>query len=288
MEPKFIIADVFGFEKYTGNQLAVFYNCGSLSSAEMQKMAREINFSETTFITSGEKVLNGYDVRIFTPEEEIPFAGHPTLGTAYVIKKLFEQEDCRQVILNVKVGQIPVDIDGNELWMKQIAPSFGAVHDIKTMASVLNLCVDDIDERFPAQEVSTGLPFTIVPLKSMAALKRAKIGEEYWKFVETAEAKGILVFAPEGYTAEQKLSVRVFVNYFGIPEDPATGSGNGCLGGYLVKNKYFGAEHINIKTGQGYEINRPSELYIKARQENGSIDIRVGGKVFTVAEGDWR
>lgn len=287
MKPKFIIADVFGFEKYTGNQLAVFYNCDSLSGNEMQKIAREVNFSETTFITSTETVLNGYDVRIFTPEEEIPFAGHPTLGTAYVIKKTFCEETCRQVILNVKVGQIPVDIDGNELWMKQVEPIFGPTHDLDKLASVLNLQKEDIDDRFPIQEVSTGLPFTIVPLNNMSALKKAKISEAYWKFIETTEAKGILVFAPEGYNEDQKLSVRVFVNYFGIPEDPATGSGNGCLGGYLVKHKYFGADHVNIKTGQGYEMRRPSELYIRARQINGSIDIRVGGKVFVIAEGEW-
>ena len=127
----FYLVDVFGQEKYAGNQLAVFMNAGGLSTAEMQKIANEMHFSETTFILSSEKRNGGYDVRIFTPNSEIPFAGHPTLGTAYVIKHFMEDDKEDKVVLNLKVGQIPVSFkkDGDQemLWMKQVPPIFGPI-----------------------------------------------------------------------------------------------------------------------------------------------------------------
>ena len=124
----FYLVDVFGQEKYAGNQLAVFMNAGGLATVEMQKIANEMHFSETTFILSSQQRNGGYDVRIFTPNSEIPFAGHPTLGTAYVIKHFMEGDKEDKVMLNLKVGQIPVsfkkDADQETLWMKQIPPSF--------------------------------------------------------------------------------------------------------------------------------------------------------------------
>jgi trans-2,3-dihydro-3-hydroxyanthranilate isomerase len=285
---KFYIVDVFGKGKYTGNQLAVFIAREALETGEMQKIAREINFSETTFITSKEKINGGYNVRIFTPKAEVDFAGHPTLGTAYIIKNQIIKEDVKLVPLNLKVGQIPVVPENDELWMTQVEPKFGKCFNADLMAKVLSIDKEQIDTAFPIQEVSTGLPFTIVPVKTLEALNKAKVDAKYYnEFCGIAEAKGILVFSHEAHEKEHDFSSRVFVDYLGIPEDPATGSGQGCFAGYLIKNNYFKQNSIDVKTGQGYAMGRPSVLLLKAKEVNGKIEIKVGGKVFSVAEGEW-
>lgn len=213
MKPlKFFIVDVFAETKYSGNQLAVFTNASELSTERMQRITQEIGYSETTFITDDEKINEGYNVRIFTPAQEVAFAGHPTLGTAYIIQREMIKKPVSQVILNLPVGQIPVTLDypnGGEtedtpglepilLQMKQNQPSFGKILDALKLASVLNLETDDIDRRFPCQEVSTGIPFIIVPLKNHHALKRAKVNrDKYFKLIEKTEAKCIFIFCPE-------------------------------------------------------------------------------------------
>jgi len=285
----FYIADVFAEKKYAGNQLAVFRDSGGLSGDEMQKIAREVNFSETTFILSDEQSNGGFDVRIFTPREEVPFAGHPTLGTAHIILNEILRGSLDHVLLNLKVGQIPVycSQDGY-CWMKQIQPVFGQQFSPEVLANILSLNASEIDDRFPVEEVSTGLPFFIVPLKKISALKKALVVKgKYFDFIKNTEAKGILVFCPETHESQNNISVRVFVEYYGVPEDPATGSGNGCLAGYLVKHRYFGQESINIRSEQGYEIGRPSLLLLKAEQDGSNINISVGGKCIIVAQGEF-
>jgi trans-2,3-dihydro-3-hydroxyanthranilate isomerase len=178
----FYIVDVFAEEKFAGNQLAVFRGGAKLSAETMQKIAREMHFSETTFIISEEKHEGGYDVRIFTPEAEIPFAGHPTLGTAHIIRSEMATDAAREVVLNLKVGPIPVTFqeekNGTISWMKQVSPEFGGNIDVDTIAKVLGLRRSEIDERFPVEEVSTGLPHIIVPLKSLDSLKLTHINKD--------------------------------------------------------------------------------------------------------------
>jgi len=285
----FYFADVFAEKKYAGNPLAVFRGAGELSSTEMQCIAREINFSETTFILSDQPFDGGFDVRIFTPKEEVPFAGHPTIGTAYIICNEVLQGKAEKVVLNLKVGQIPVTFsqDGYA-WMKQIQPTFGQQHRSDLLANILGLDTSEIDGHFPVEEVSTGLPFIIVPLKNIAGLKKAKIDKEkYVDLIKNTVAKGILVFSPETHEPGNDISVRVFVDYYGVPEDPATGSGNGCLAGYLIKHRYFEQESIDIRSEQGYEIGRPSLLLLRAAQRDASINISVGGKCVLVAQGEF-
>jgi len=229
----FYILDVFAEDKYAGNQLAVVRDAAGLSDGEMQNITKEMNYSETTFILSDNQRNGGYDVRIFTPAEEVPFAGHPTLGTAYIIQQEIIKEPLEKIILNLKVGQIPVSFnyrgkDKNVLWMQQKEPTFGQIIEPEQISEVLCINTSDIDERFPVQEVSTGLFFMIVPLKNLDAVKRATVDrDKYFRLIENRQAKAILVFCPETYFQENNLNVRVFVDYFGIPEDPATGSGNG-------------------------------------------------------------
>ncbi len=287
----FYILDVFAEEKYTGNQLAVVRDAAALSDSQMQRITREMNYSETTFILSEQPRQGGYDVRIFTPAAEVPFAGHPTLGTAFVIQHEIMKEPAETVILNLKVGQIPVTSgsSGKEkdiLWMKQIDPTFGLTIEPGPISKVLGLNESEIDDRFIVQEVSTGLPFIIVPLKSLDAVKRAKVNrDKCFKLIEDTKAKMILIFCPETYNRENDLNVRVFCDYYDIPEDPATGSGNGCLAGYLAKHLYFGDDKIDIRVEQGYEISRPSLLYLRAENKQEKIDVFVGGKVIMVAKG---
>lgn len=288
----FYILDVFAEKKYAGNQLAVIRNAAKLTSDEMQLLTREMNYSESTFIDSDDARNSGYDVRIFTPGEEVPFAGHPTLGTAFIIQQEILQQPDEQVILNLKVGQITVSFtykDGKPdvLWMKQVEPEFWKTIEPRAMAKLLQINETDIDARYPIQEVSTGLPFIIVPLKSLDAVRRSRPEtRQLLKFVENYTAKNILVFAPETYNANNQLNARVFTDYLGIPEDPATGSANGCLAGYLVKHCYYGEPKVQARVEQGYEMGRPSLLLLDAHEDNGSIHIRVGGRVILVAKGE--
>jgi len=289
----FYVVDVFAEERYAGNQLAVFRSARALPDTEMQRIAKEMNFSETTFVLSDERRNDGYDVRIFTPKTELPFAGHPTLGTAYVIQREIVKEPVETVILNLKVGQIPVTFsyggkDADILWMKQLQPTFGQTFDTESISQVLSLDAEDIDNRFPIQDVYTGVPSIIVPLKTLDAVKRARIDKDkYFRFIKDTQAKTILVFCPETYNKENDLNVRFFADYYGVPEDPATGSANGCLAGYLVKHRYFGKDQINVRVEQGYEIGRPSLLLLKAENREGKKDVYVGGRVVIIAKGEF-
>ena len=288
---KFYLLDVFAEEKYAGNQLAVVRNARALSGVQMQRIANEMHFSETTFILSDEERDGGYDVRIFTPANELPFAGHPTLGTAYVIRHNIIGRPVGKVLLNLKVGQIPVTFEKDNtaeemLWMKQISPTFGEMFDAASVSQALSLDVKDVDSRFPIQQVSTGIPFIIVPLKTLDAVKRARVDRERHERLTKAAQADILVFSPETYRKENNLNVRVFVDLYGIPEDPATGSANGCLAGYLSRYNYFGDRVVNARVEQGYEIGRPSLLHLKAENREGVIHVFVGGKVIMVARGE--
>jgi trans-2,3-dihydro-3-hydroxyanthranilate isomerase len=285
----FHIVDVFAEQKYAGNQLAVFRRAAVLSSDEMLRIAREMHFSETTFILSDEPRDGHFDVRIFTPGEEVPFAGHPTLGTAHIIRNEILSGKVDTVTLNLKVGPIVTTFaEDGYCWMKQIEPTFSQQHTPQSLAPVLGLDVADIDERFPIEEVSTGLPFFIVPLKSLAMLKKSAIvRDKYLALISHTESKGILVFCPESHHPGNDLSVRVFVDYYGVPEDPATGSGNGCLAGYLVKHAYFGRPRIDLRVEQGYEIERPSLLRLRAEHRDGHVEVHVGGKSIVIARGEF-
>ena len=289
----FYIVDVFAEEKYHGNQLAVFTDAAALSGTEMQRLAKEMHFSESTFLLSREPRDGGYDVRIFTPEAEVPFAGHPTLGTAFVIQQEILKSRVGAVTLNLPVGAIPVTftylMEGPDvLWMRQPAPEFGATFPHGSLAPVLGIEESALDSRFPVQEVSTGLPFVMVPLQDLAALKQVKVDRDRClTLLADAQAKALLVFSPETYERRNDLSARVFADYYGIPEDPATGSANGCLAAYLTRHRYFGSDRVDVSVEQGYEIGRPSLLYLRSSDEADGIAVSVGGGVKMIAHGSF-
>ena len=262
-----------------------------MTKTEMQTIANEMHFSETTFIRSEKLTNDGYNVRIFTPSTEVPFAGHPTLGTAYVINKFLSNKQPKYIKLNLKIGQIKVTFEEHQdipnfLWMQQTQPEFKKIYSKPFFQKFLTLQTLDFDLNYPIQEVSTGLPFIIVPLKTLDAVKHARVNLSLLpKFLKKTTA-GIIIFSPETYRKENQLNARVFVDAFGISEDPATGSGNGCLAAYLSKHRYFGTNEIDISVEQGFEIKRPSILQLKTRRKTDGIDIRVGGRVVLIAKGE--
>jgi len=290
---RFYIVDVFAESRLAGNQLAVFRDCSKLSGTEMQAIAREMHFSETTFITSEAPRGGGYDVRIFTPGYELPFAGHPTLGTAYVIQSQIIKKPTRTVVLNYKVGQIPVTFayhggSIDVMWMRQKLPTFGQTFERGRMAKVLGLNVSDIDPKFPAQLVSTGVPFVLVPLTSLKSIRGISMDQgELSKLFKETKTTLIFVFTRETYSKRNQLNARGLGTPDNIPEDPATGSANGCLAAYLVKHRYFGRPEVNVRVEQGYEIKRRSILLLRAHETAKGIEVNVGGRVRPVASGEF-
>jgi trans-2,3-dihydro-3-hydroxyanthranilate isomerase len=281
----FYIVDVFAEEKYSGNQLAVVRGGAGLPDERLQKIALEMNYSETTFVLSEDVTDGGYDVRIFTPGDEIPFAGHPTLGTAYVIQHEILASPVERITLRLKAGEIPVTF-GEVLWMRQLPPTLGAILDSALLARTLNLETADLDDYYPVQEISTGLPALIVPLRDLDALRRCKVNWE--RYTEVAgSGKNLYVFCPEPHDdGPGDLSARMFANDLGVPEDPATGSAAGCLAAYLLEHSYLGTDSVDVRVEQGYEIDRPSLLYLRATRDGDEMRVDVGGKVQMVARGE--
>ena len=291
---RYFVVDVFAESRFQGNQLAVFFPETPLEADTMQAVAREMNYAETTFVTSAvpSDKDDSWPVRIFTPTREVPFAGHPTLGTAFIIRQERIRKPADRVVLDLKVGEIPVDITyendrPKELWMTQAEPRFGPVVDPGKTAEMLGLDTGEIDSRFPVQDVSTGLPFIICPLTSLDAMKRASVDKKLLgELVEPLEAKAIFIFCTETYSEQNDINARMFGDLYGIPEDPATGSAGGCLAAYLVKHRVMDGPAVDLRVEQGMEIQRPSLLLIRAEEKEGGIEVRVGGRVVLTAKGE--
>lgn len=284
------LVDVFAQERYAGNQLAVFLETASLSTGEMQRITRETNFSEATFVSSTDRRDGGYDVRIFDPAEEIPFAGHPTLGTAFVLREYVRDDTPDELRLNLGVGQLPVWVENDRgietYWMRQVSPTWGDTFDRSMLARILRLDEGDLDPAYPVQLVSTGLPTVIVPLRTLDAVSRASTALEpyYAALIEPYGHLNVLTFAPETYEGHD-LNVRVFADCAGVPEDPATGSSNGCLAAYLLRHGYLGRDAVDVSVEQGYEMDRPSLLNLRAERTDDDIVVEVGGRVIPTATG---
>ncbi|MDE2952501.1 MAG: PhzF family phenazine biosynthesis protein [Chloroflexota bacterium] len=282
----FFIVDVFTIgRKYTGNQLAVYL--GDPPTVLMQQLAKEINFSEITFVTSNSPENGGYNVRIFMPEVEVPFAGHPVLGAAFVIRRELIGAEVERLNLNLAAGHIPVSFaDDGVIWMRQNQPSFGQRFESSDLARILNVEEADIDSRYPIQEVSTGLPFVLVPMASLDAVKRSQVNLDRLRaLLGPRDAIAPAIFCAEALDSENDIHVRVLDDVYGAPEDPATGSAGGCIAAYSVQYGYAGGDRVKLRAEQGYQIGRPSLLYLEAKRSAAGIDIRVGGRVELVAQG---
>jgi len=290
-EFNYCLCDVFTETAFQGNQLAVFLDAAGLSDAEMQATAREMNLSETTFILRREAAVEreqGVRVRIFTTQEELPFAGHPTLGTSATIRReLVEYADAEMILLNLNAGRVPVAFapernaaGKNYGDMTQPDPTFGSEHKIHEIAPLLGLEEVDCLETPAPQTVSTGIPYCIVRLRSVEALSRLAVDlRAADRYFRSSDAKFFYAIAPDGpgvWRARMQF-------YNG--EDPATGSAAGCAIAYLVQHQIV-APQKQVLIRQGVEIGRPSELYVSANSVSGEIaEVRVGGSTVHVAKG---
>jgi trans-2,3-dihydro-3-hydroxyanthranilate isomerase len=302
---RFIQVDVFTDKPFGGNPLAVFPDAEGLTTDEMQCLAREMNLSETTFVLPPQARDADFKVRIFTPATELPFAGHPVVGTHWVMAHLGRvqlSEPVTRVHFELGVGVLPADLHVasgkvQRVVMTQARPTFHAVlEDVTDLATGLGLPPEAITKTgLPVQVVSTGLPQMMVPVRSLVEVRRLSIARlDMAALTRACDAVGsqhVLVFTFETEQAGSTVHVRMFAPADGVPEDPATGSANGALAAYLVHHKAvpLTAPTVYITSEQGIELSRPSTLYLEADIEGGEpVIVRVGGDVVPVAEGTVR
>jgi trans-2,3-dihydro-3-hydroxyanthranilate isomerase len=291
------LVDVFTDRAFGGNQLAVFTNGRGISSEKMQALAKELNLSETVFVLPAEEAGNDYALRIFTPAIELPFAGHPTIGTTFVLAHehmVFLTGEEATVRLEEKVGTIPVKIimkDGavDFIQMKQPLPTFGPAYpEPEAIAKMLSLEPESLDSRYPVETVSCGVPFLFVPLKDLAAVRRAQLKRDIWEeILSNFAAPHVFIFTTEVETEDATVHSRMFAPAMGIVEDPATGAASGPLGCYLVKYDLVEAsDKTKIISEQGFELGRPSFLHIEIEMMDGVISgVYVGGQSHYMGEG---
>ena len=276
----FRLVDVFAPRPLEGNQLCVVSDPGDLDHDRMLDVAREIAFSETTFVSAVRP--DGYDVRIFTPDAEIPFAGHPTLGTAYVLA--CDGRIGPTATQRSQAGDVPVEVDvaSSFGWMTQLPPRFAEPFgDRELLARACGLEVDDLHPELPAQVVTTGLPPLIVPIADLETLRRARIDQAaVAEACHASAAEELYLFA----VGEGGVTARFFGPTPAIVEDPATGSAAGPLGAYLAQHGIAGMPG-RVLVRQGAHVGRPSELHVEVERTEGTWRIRVGGGVHVVGSG---
>ena len=297
---RFVHVDVFTSQPLLGNPLDVFLDARGMSDEEMLAVTRETYLSEATFVFPRDAATEreqGIRVRIFTPEGEVPFAGHPTLGTATVLRNLrLASADASgaggigEISLDLQVGKVAVTFrpghSGQTFGeMHQVAPQFGALHDRATVAGLHNLSADDIADDGPIQTVSTGLPFAIVPLKRLSTLESLRIDAEKMNAYAAKQAADFGFYYVTRDTADRDVDLRARCLYVG-GEDAATGSAAGCLAAWLVRHGVAAPDqqrHIR----QGVEMRRPSDIFVRAGLDGGNVvDIRVGGYAVQTMEGE--
>ncbi len=284
----FVQLDVFTDRPLEGNQLAVFSDARGLSDSEMQKLARETNLSETTFIFPRDKAVEqreGFKVRIFTINEELPFAGHPTLGTAWYLR---QHSLAGEIVLDLKIGKVPVRFEhrDNRLFgeMRQVDPKFGASHPHAEVAQALGVPVSELDESLPIQSVSTGMWFTIVPFRSLAVLQKLNLSwHQMAPYLERVGDNSFFYLVCRETVNEIATLHARMIFYNG--EDPATGSAAGCCTAWAVQNGVLASGEQGL-IEQGLETRRPSSIYIRADKQGQTVaNVRVGGNVVQVIDG---
>ncbi len=292
MAPRFYIVDVFAERPYTGNQLAVVVGADDLSGETMQQLAAEMNYSETTFVRPVPEHDHGYRTRIFTPAREIAFAGHPILGTAWVVRHHVMQGSPDPVRLNLAMGQVPVTFEsspgGREVaWFLAPPILLGAMCAAERIAQALGISAEDIETKAPVQQLSAGTSAIIVPLRSLEALRRSQL--DLGAFAPLA-GEGfpplVYCFCSETHHRENDLCARFFFDAHGVREDPATGNGAAFLGAYLLEHRFFPGSDLCLQIEQGYEIRRPSLVMLRARMVGRSREVRVGGQVIPTVQGE--
>jgi trans-2,3-dihydro-3-hydroxyanthranilate isomerase len=291
--------DVFTGQTFGGNPLGVFPDTTHLPTALMQRIAGEMNLSETVFLGPPETARGSARVRIFTPKVEIPFAGHPTVGTAIFLAGRLPRSAVvsgrAQLVLEENIGHVPVEVRFEnhapvfaQLTTAQLPEHRPSPHTPSELATMIGLDTSDVcPEGLPAQQVSCGLPYYIVPVRSLDAVRRAALDSGVWKrLLEGTWAHHVYVLCLDAESDVADVHVRMFAPGSGVPEDPATGSAAAALGGYLAALDGTPTGTLRWVAEQGIEMGRPSLLHVEADRAGGATTaIRVGGQAVTVSEG---
>jgi len=289
MELQYHLLDVFTNQAFGGNQLAVFTSPpADLTQATMQRIAKELNLAEITFVFPPDDPTNDYRVRIFTPATEMPMAGHPTVGTGYLLahqSMLGDINGEKVVVFEEGVGPINVtvkaDSDGHptQVLMRQPLPEFLDIYEDKAwVAELLSLSVDDLHPTVPVQVASTGVPFLYVVVNNLEAIGRINLRLDMWADkLKGTNAEQIFAVTTEAQYDGSTVHSRMFAPAFGIPEDPATGAASGPLGAFLVRYGLVEAGHMVSE--QGIEMGRPSFINIEIGVDGDDFtDIIIGGE----------
>jgi trans-2,3-dihydro-3-hydroxyanthranilate isomerase len=295
----FVQVDVFTDRVFGGNPLAVVLDARGLDDGLMQQIAREMNLSETVFLFPPTRPECVAALRIFTPAREVPFAGHPTIGTTWVLAaRGMSPKGAARFTLEEKIGPVPVELEGDPtrpsfIWMSQQDATFdAALGNREAVAHALGLTVADLWPDGPIQPGSTGNKFLFVPLRDKATVDRAALDvRAILEALGERPRMGIFVFAPDPDASAGRVYSRMFGPHSsGIPEDPATGSASGPLGAYLLRNGMVkGSGEVKIVSEQGTKMGRQSFVHIRLAERGGTVtDIRVGGGVVPVLEGELR
>ena len=280
--------DVFSSKPLEGNSLAVFFDGGGLTDGEMQSIAKEMNLSETTFIlpSHGAKVEDAVRVRIFTVQEELPFAGHPTLGTAFALRG---QSGAKKIVLELNVGQVPVTFEdgaGKPAFgeMTQVDPAFVMRHEREAVAKATGLRAEDFDDSLPIETISTGVPFTVTPLKSLAVIEKLQVDlNRAAEYLSKTAGKFFYFVTRETVDPEARLHSRML---FYNGEDPATGSAAGCTAAWMVAHGVAEPDE-RVLIEQGVEMKRASRISVRAsRSDNRVVNVRVGGNSVEIMRGE--
>jgi trans-2,3-dihydro-3-hydroxyanthranilate isomerase len=281
--------DVFTSNPLEGNSLAVISDGRGLGEADMQAIAKEMNLSETTFVLPRPAEIErerGVRVRIFTVEEELPFAGHPALGTAFALRG---QSGVKEIALELNVGKVPVRFEESKEGpafgeMTQMDPTFGVAHERGAFARAFGLRAEDFDPSLPLETVSTGLPYVVVPLQSLDIIQKLRIDlHPAGEYLEKTGSKFIYFVSRETVDPGARLHARMF---FYNGEDPATGSAAGCAAAWMVAHGVIEPEQ-QAWIEQGIEIRRPSRISVRAgRRDNRIVNVRVGGNAVEVIRGE--
>jgi len=295
---RYRIVDVFTDRLFGGNPLAVVLDGRGVTDSEMQALAREMNLSETTFVLPPDDPANDFRVRIFTPGRELPMAGHPTIGTAFVLareKMLPAGGETLTIRFEEKVGPIPVRLEMKDgapdmIWMTQPLPDFGpVVLNAVAMAAMLGIDPGGLRTDVPIEVVSCGMPFLFVPVRDLARMRRLSFNRDLSRrALESLEVSEVFAFAMEVENAGSTVHSRMFAPELGVPEDPATGGASGPLGCYLVRHGLVPVKpKTSIVSEQGIEMGRPSFIHIEITQEANEItQVRVGGQTVFVGGGE--
>jgi trans-2,3-dihydro-3-hydroxyanthranilate isomerase len=281
--------DVFTSVPLEGNSLAVFSDGRGLTESDMQAIAKEMNLSETTFVFPRDPETereHGVRVRIFTVQEELPFAGHPTLGTAFALRG---ESESGEIVLELNVGKVPVRFDENPGQpvfgeMTQVDPKFGVKHAPEELSRAIGLQVEDFDSGLPIETVSTGLPYVITPLKSLSTIQNLRVDlHRVSEYLEKTGSKFLYFVTRETVDPAARLHARML---FYNGEDPATGSAAGTAAAWMVAHEVAAPEeHVLIE--QGIEMQRPSRIFVRAaRRDNRIVNVRVGGNAIEVLRGE--